>query len=455
MGFCPSFRYNINMSRHQVVIIGGGFGGLCAARALSAKDVALTLIDKRNFHLFQPLLYQVATGLLSPAEITTPLRHILKKQKNAEVLLAEAVDFDPASRRVILADGEVTYDTLIVGAGMVNAYYGHEDWQAFAPGLKTMEDASTIRQKIFYAFEVAERERDPALKQSWLTFTVIGSGSTGIELAGMIAEICRNTLKGEFRTIRPEDARVVLIEAADRILPGYPPDLSMKATRALDGLGVRTLTGARVVNIGPEGLEYAHGGGTHILPARTILWATGVQASPLASTLAEKTGAPTDRQGRLMVRPDLSIEGHPEIFVIGDMAHVKDKAGRPLPGLAPAATQQGRYVARLIMRRLAGSREARPFAYFDKGTLSVIGRHQAVADIGHWHFSGFFAWLLWLFIHLILLINFENRLIVLTRWAFQYFVFSRGGRQLCHEGTLKLPISGGGATEDFPPAPHC
>jgi len=443
------------MSKHRVVIIGGGFGGLCAAQALSGADVALTVIDKRNFHLFQPLLYQVATGLLSPAEITTPLRHILKNQKNAEVLLAEAVDFDPGTRRVILADGEVAYDTLIVAAGMVNDYYGHEGWSAFAPGLKTMEDASTIRQKIFYAFEVAEREHDPALKQAWLTFTVIGSGSTGIELAGMIAEICRNTLKGEFRTIRPEDARVLLIEAADRILPSYPPGLSNKAAKALNRLGVRTLTGARVVNIDAEGLEYAHAGGKTALPARTIVWASGVKASPLAVRLAEKTGVHTDRQGRLMVRPDLSIEGHPEIFIIGDMAHVPGKDGSPLPGLAPAATQQGRYVARTIRNRLAGDQTARAFAYFDKGTLSVIGRHQAVADIGRWHFSGFFAWFLWLFIHLILLINFENRLIVLTRWAFQYFVFSRGGRQLCNEGTLRLPISGREIPDRFPPGHQC
>lgn len=443
------------MSRNRVVIIGGGFGGLCAARALAGADITLTLIDKRNFHLFQPLLYQVATGILSPAEIATPLRHILKRQKNVSVLLAEAVDFDPLGRRVILADGEVPYDTLIVAAGMVNAYYGHEDWSALAPGLKTMEDAATIRQKIFYAFEVAERERDPALKRAWLTFAVIGSGSTGIELAGMIAEICRNTLTGEFRTIHPEDACVLLIEAQERILPGYPTDLSAKAVTALTQLGVQTLTNTRVVKIDAEGLEYAHAGDTGIIPSRTILWATGVQASPLALRLAEKTGSATDRQGRLMVRPDLSIEGHPEIFVIGDMAHARDKNGRPLPGLAPAAAQQGRYVARLIRKRLAGQPDGKPFRYFDKGVLAVIGRHQAVADIGRWHFSGFLAWLLWLSIHLVLLINFENRLIVLTRWAFQYFVFSRGGRQLCHEGTLKLPISGGGETEDFPPAPHC
>jgi len=443
------------MARHKVVIIGGGFGGLCAARALAGADTALTVIDKRNFHLFQPLLYQVATGLLSPAEITTPLRHILKKQRNASVLMAEAVDFDPAGRRVILADGEVVYDTLIVATGMVNAYYGHDDWSEFAPGLKTMEDASTIRQKIFYAFEVAERERDPAFKQAWLTFAVIGSGSTGIELAGMIAEICRSSLKGEFRTICPEEAQVLLIEAADRILPGYPRDLSVKAARALDRLGVRTLTGARVVSIDAEGLEYEHSAGLASIPARTVVWSSGVKASPLAQRLAEKTGAQTDRLGRLMVNPHLNIEGHPEIFVIGDMAHVLGKDGRPLPGLAPAATQQGRYVARAIRKRLSGEKQRRPFVYFDKGTLSVIGRHQAVADIGRWHFSGFVAWLLWLFIHLMLLINFENRLIVLTRWAFQYFVFSRGGRQLCHEGTLKLPISKDGANGSFTPINRC
>lgn len=427
--------------RHRVVIIGGGFGGLSAARALRDAEVEITLIDRRNFHLFQPLLYQVATGLLNPAEITTPLRHILKDQKNARVILAEAVDIDPTGRRIILADGELSYDTLIVAAGMVNNYIGHDGWAAVAPGLKSMEDASAIRQKIFYAFEVAEREPDPAKRDAWLTFAVIGSGSTGIELAGMIAEICRNTLKGEFRAIRPEDARIVLIEAAERIMPAYPPGLSAKAFQALQGLGVTPMTRTRVTDINAEGMRIETAEGERFLPARTVIWATGVKAAPLAAVLAERTGARTDRQGRLLVRPDLTLEGHPEIFVIGDLAHCAGKDGAPLPGLAPAATQQGRYAARAIRRRLDGREgAAKAFRYFDKGTLSVIGRHAAVADIGPWHFSGFFAWLLWLFIHLILLINFENRLIVLTRWAFQYFVFSRGGRQLCDEGTRKLPL---------------
>jgi NADH dehydrogenase len=427
---------------HQVVIIGGGFGGLSATRALAGLPVKVTLIDKRNFHLFQPLLYQVATGLLCPSEVATPLRHVLKHQKNVEVLLGEAVDLDTAGRRVILADGEVHYDTLILSAGMVTHYYGHDEWEKHAPGLKTLEDTVRIRQRIFTAYEVAERERDPEKRKEWQTFVVIGSGATGIELSGMISEIAHNTLKGEFRSIQPEVSRIILLDAADRILPTYPEALSKIAEKALKRLGVETRPHTMVVDIDAQGVTVEAPQGRERIPARTIVWASGVKASPLARMIAEKTGAETDGTGRVVVNPDLTIAGSSNIFVIGDMAHVKSKKGTPLPGLAPAASQQGRYVAKAIKDRLAGREQTRSFSYFDKGTMAVIGRNAAVADIGRWHFGGLLAWLSWLFIHLVLLVQFQNKVIVLIRWAFQYFSYNRGARNLMLKGKLKLPLSG-------------
>ena len=425
----------------HVVIIGGGFGGLSAVRELADMPGRVTLIDKRNFHLFQPLLYQVATGLLCPSEITAPLRHILRKQKNTQVLLGEVVDFDPSHNRIILADGRIEYDTLIVAAGMINHYYGHDDWARYAPGLKTIEDTAKIRQKIFYAFEVAERETDPVRRKEWLTFVVIGSGPTGIELTGMLAEIARNTLREEFRSIRPEEAQIIILDAAERILPTYPADLSKKAEKSLARLGAEAVTNTKVVEIDEGGITVERHGRREHISARTVLWATGVSASPLGQKLAEKTGAHLDRQGRIMVNPDLTIAGYPEIFVIGDLAHCPDKKGTPLPGVAPVATQQGRYAARIIQRRLNNNINKNPFKYFDKGTLAVIGRNAAVADIGRLHFGGHTAWFLWLFVHLFLLIRFENRIIVLTRWAFQYFSYSSGARQLTGKGTLRLPLT--------------
>jgi NADH dehydrogenase len=427
---------------HQVVIIGGGFGGLSAARALAGLPVKVTLIDKRNFHLFQPLLYQVATGLLCPSEVATPLRHVLKHQKNVAVLLGEAVDIDTAGRRVILADGEVHYDTLILSAGMVTHYYGHDEWEKHAPGLKTLEDTVRIRQRIFTAYEVAERERDPEKRKEWQTFVVIGSGATGIELSGMISEIAHNTLKGEFRSIQPEVSRIILLDAADRILPTYPEALSKITEKALKRLGVETRPHTMVVDIDAQGVTVEVPQGRERIPARTIVWASGVKASPLARMIAEKTGAETDGTGRVVVNPDLTIAGSSNIFVIGDMAHVKSKKGTPLPGLAPAAAQQGRYVAKAIKERLAGREQTRSFSYFDKGTMAVIGRNAAVADIGRWHFGGLLAWLSWLFIHLVLLVQFQNKVIVLIRWAFQYFSYNRGARNLMLKGKLKLPLSG-------------
>jgi NADH dehydrogenase len=434
-------------SPHHVVIIGGGFGGLYAARTLSKAPVRVTLVDRRNFHLFQPLLYQVATGILGPGEITAPLRHILRKQKNAAVLLGEVVDFDPSNHRVILADGVIDYDTLVVAAGMKNHYYGNDAWEKVAPGLKSIEDSAWIRQKIFFAFEVAEREPDPEKRRAWLTFVIVGSGPTGVELTGMVAEIARESLKEDFRSIHPEESEIILVDAADRVLPAFPPELSEQARTTLHDLGVLVRTGVKVTAIDAQGIALESPSGKERIAANTVLWAAGVAASPLGRMLADKAGAQADRMGRVMVRPDLTVPGHPEIFVIGDMAHLPGKDGNPLPGLAPVATQQGRYVARRIERRLRGEYQAAPFSYFDKGTMAVIGKHAAVASIGRFRFGGITAWLMWLFIHLLLLINFESRLVVLIRWAFSYFTHSRGSRVLIATGTLRLPITGVGSKE--------
>jgi len=435
---------------HHVVIVGGGFGGLYAARALEKAPVRVTLVDRRNFHLFQPLLYQVATGILGPGEITAPLRHILRKQKNATVLLGEVVDVDPANRRVILADGSLDYDTLIVAAGMKNHYYGHERWEESAPGLKTIEDSGWIRQKIFFAFEVAERETDPEKRKAWLTFVVVGSGPTGVELTGMLAEIAKDALKDDFRSFRPEDSEILLVDAAQRVLPSFPEELSEKAQRSLEALGVRIRTGVKVTAIDDEGLTLRGPAVEERIASRTVLWAAGVSGSPLGAKLAEKTEAQLDRMGRIRVAPDLTVPGHPDIFVIGDLAHIAGKDGNPLPGLAPVATQGGRYAARVIGKRLKGEGPPSPFSYFDKGTMAVIGRHAAVADIGPFHFGGIAAWLMWLFIHLMLLVNFESRLVVFIRWAFSYCTYSRGSRVLLALGTMRLPVTG--AESCAPPA---
>jgi len=412
---------------HRVVIVGGGFGGLYAARLLGKAPVAVSLVDRRNFHLFQPLLYQVATGALSPGEIASPLRYVLNKHRNTEVLLGEAVDFDVEGRRVILRDGEVHYDDLIVATGATHAYFGHDEWEQLAPGLKTIENATEIRKRILLAFEEAEREPDPAKRHAWLTFVIVGGGPTGVELAGALGEIANDTLKNDFRHINPAEAQILLMEGESRLLPPFPPDLSAKSERQLVELGVRARCNTRVVGIDAGGVTLQAGERTERIPTHTVLWAAGVRASRLGKKLAEHTGAKTDRAGRLFVEPDLSLPGHPEIRVIGDLALFIHQNGKPLPGVAPVAMQEGRYVARSIVKRLRGEK-TKPFHYFDKGTLATIGRHRAVADFGRLHVWGFPAWFLWVFVHLMYIVEFENRLLILVEWVYNYITRNRGAR---------------------------
>jgi len=412
---------------HRVVIIGGGFGGLYAARDLGRAPVQLTLVDRRNFHLFQPLLYQVATGGLSPGEVASPLRHVLSRNRNTTVWLGEVIDIDVSGRRVILRDGELPYDTLIVAPGSSHHYFGHPEWEQFAPGLKTIEDATEIRSRILRAFENAEREPDPEKRRAWLTFVVVGAGPTGVELAGALGEIANDTLRGDFRSIRPEEACILLLEHADRVLPSYPSNLSAKAEQALIRLGVRTRLATAVTGIDGEGVNLKCGDCEEPIAVRTVLWAAGVAASPLGQVLARAAGAQLDRGGRVIVAPDLSVPGHPEILVVGDLAGFTPPGGKPLPGVAPVAMQEGRYAAQLIRRRLRG-KGLPPFHYFDKGSLATIGRAAAVADFGRIQFDGFLAWVVWLFVHLLYLVEFENRLLVLMQWAYNYVTRNRGAR---------------------------
>ena len=417
---------------HRVVIVGGGFGGLYAAKSLGRAPISLTLIDRRNFHLFQPLLYQVATGGLSPGEIASPLRHVLQKQRNTQVLLGEMVDLDVENRRVILRDGEAPYDDLIVATGATHHYFGNDQWEPLAPGLKTIEDATAIRRRVLLAFERAERETDPEKRHAWLTFVIVGGGPTGVELAGALGEIANDTLRHDFRHINPAEARIILIEGEGRILPPFSPDLSAKAEKQLVSLGVKSLTGARVTNIEEQGVTVKCGGKDEHIPTRTVLWAAGVRASGLGKVLAERAGAQLDRAGRVLVEPDLSVPGHPEIHVIGDLASFAHQGGKPLPGVAPVAMQQGRYVARLIQKKLSGKPVA-PFHYFNKGNLATIGRNRAVAEFGKLHLSGFLAWFVWVFVHLMYVVEFENRLLVLVEWVFNYVTRNRGARLITNE----------------------
>jgi NADH:ubiquinone reductase (H+-translocating) len=426
----------------RVVIVGGGFGGLCAARALKSKPVDVTLIDRRNYHLFQPLLYQVATGSLSPGEIATPLRSVLSRQKNARVLLGDVVDIDPPTKNVLLADGaRIGYDSLIVAAGSQTSYFGHNAWREWAPGLKSVEEAINIRHKILYAFEVAERISDPAQRRSWLTFAIVGAGPTGVELSGAIGEIARQTLKNDFRSIHPQEARIILMDGAPRLLMTFPEDLARKAERSLEKLGVQVKTGTLVKEIDKEGLTISTDGRIERLYARTVIWAGGVTTTELGQTLAKRTNADTDKSGRIKVNPDLTIPNHPDIYVIGDLAGALTADGNPLPGVAQVAMQQGSYAAKAIVRKIQGQKDQPRFEYFDKGNLAVIGRAAAVADIFGIHISGLPAWLIWACIHLMYINEFQNRLLIFIQWAVQDLTFSRGARLITNSATTDFDFN--------------
>ncbi len=435
-------------TRHRVLIVGGGFAGLYAARNLrSDPEVAVTLLDRRNFHLFQPMLYQVATGALSPADIAQPLRSVLSRQRNATVILGEAVGIDVDKREVQVSDGgPIRYDTLIVATGAHHTFFGHDDWAQHAQGLKTLEDAIEIRRRILIAFEAAEREADPERRREWMTFVLVGGGPTGVELGGSLGEITRDTLRRDFRAIDPSDARIILIEAMDRVLPTFPPGRSTSARRQLERLGVEVRTGTTVTHIDQSSVRVRPTADKEApeetIPTRTVLWGAGVIASSFARKVATAAGAETDRAGRVLVEPDLTVPGHPEIFVVGDAAVQPWKEGRPTPGVAQGGIQGGSYAAKVIRRRILG-RPYEPYRYSNHGDVAVIGRLSGVTDIP-WlgplgQQGGFTAWLLWLGIHIAYLIGFANRLVVLVRWAGSFFTRGRGSR-LITAGTLLPPI---------------
>tara|TARA_R110002124_G_scaffold9586_12_gene49275 strand:- start:1840 stop:3132 length:1293 start_codon:yes stop_codon:yes gene_type:complete len=406
--------------RHRIVIIGGGFGGLAAAQELARSDVDITLVDRRNHHLFQPLLYQVATAALSPSEIAWPIRHILRQQNNVTTLLATVTGIDTAARQVQLEDGALPYDSLIVATGARHAYFGHDEWEALAPGLKTLEDATAIRRKLLLAFEAAERESDPARRRALLTFAIIGAGPTGVELAGAMIELARSSLQGEFKAIQPNEARVVLIEGADRVLLNFTPALSAYTLTALRKLGVEVELGQMVNGIDVDGVSY----GDKRLPTHTVIWAAGVAASPAAEWL----GVKPDRAGRVPVSADLSVPGHPEIFVVGDTASVKQADGRPVPGVGDAAKQAGKHAARVIKARLAGQTSPLPFVYRHAGDLATIGKQAAVIDFGWIKLKGWIAWWVWGFAHIYFLVDLKNRIFVTMSWLWIYLSGQRGAR---------------------------
>jgi NADH:quinone reductase (non-electrogenic) len=428
-------------SPHRVVVVGGGFGGLQACLKLARLPVEVTLVDRRNFHLFQPLAYQVATGAVSPAEICYPLRRIFRRRRNVRVVLAEVAGFDLAARRVALHDvalgtapDALEYDTLIVSGGSQYSYFGHDEWQQYAAELKSLEGALTIRRRILEAFEAAELEPDPERQAELLTFVVVGAGPTGVEMAGQIAEIAHD-VRGDFRSFDPKTARILLVEALDRVLTTFPESLSAKALRSLENLGVTGRLGESVVDVDAQSVTVQGADeATERIPTRTVIWAAGVNASPLARMLAEQAGEEVDRAGRLTVQGDLSVPGHPEVLAVGDMVSVRqlDGSALVLPGVAPVAMQQGRHAARVVADHLAG-RDAKPFHYTDKGNLATIGRARAVADVKGVHLSGFLAWVTWLVVHLWYLIGFQNRLLVVIRWAVSFFSHGRGARLIAHD----------------------
>jgi NADH dehydrogenase len=404
--------------RPHVVIVGGGFAGLSAARALRTAPVDVTIVDRRNHHLFQPLLYQVATAALNPGDIAYPIRAVLRRQRNARTILARVDGIDLAARTVRLHDGTLRFDYLVLATGATHSYFGQDAWEAWAPGLKTIEDALEIRRRVLSAFEAAERQTDAAQRAATLTFVVVGAGPTGVELAGALSEIGRLTVAKDFRAFDPRTLRVVLVEAADRVLPPYTPRLSASAQQQLEHLGVEVRVGTKVTRIEAAGVWL----GDEHLPARTVLWAAGVAASPLGKAL----GVATDRAGRVLVEPDLGVPGHPNVFVAGDLMHL-EQDGKPLPGVAPVAIQSGRHAARCV-RALVGGSPTKPFRYFDKGSLATIGRAKGVGQIGRLELTGFVAWWVWWLVHIAYLIGFRNRLVVMIGWAWQYFAFSRGAR---------------------------
>jgi NADH:ubiquinone reductase (H+-translocating) len=411
VGFVPAIE-------KHVVIIGGGFGGIEAARALKKKPVRITLLDRRNHHLFQPLLYQVATAALNASEIAAPIRRILRRQRNAWVILGEVTSIDTKKKIVQLIDGEVSYDYLIVAAGATHSYFGHEEWEGAAPGLKTIEDALEIRRRVLVAYEAAERESDPAEIANWMTFVIVGAGPTGVEMAGALSEISRRVLQRDFRRINPSRARIILIEAGPRVLPAMSPESSASAHRQLKRLGVEIITDSPVTEVDDRGVTH---GGTRI-ESRTVIWAAGVAASKLGQSL----GAELDRAGRVIVKQDLSVPGAPGVFVIGDLAAINSD-GKQVPGLSPAAMQEGRHAAKNIMRVIRRE-PTLPFHYWDKGTLATIGRARAVGDIGRLKVSGLIAWLMWIFVHIFFLIGFRNRFLVIVEWAWTYIRNERGAR---------------------------
>jgi NADH dehydrogenase len=418
--------------RHRVVIVGGGFAGLYAAQKLRYAPVEITLVDRRNFHLFQPLLYQVAAGGLSPANIAAPLRAVLARQPNVTTLLGEVIDFDVARREVILRDGmHLGYDSLVVAAGACHHYFRHPEWEPYAPGLKTVEDATAMRRNILLAFERAEKHPERIDTEGLLTFVVVGAGPTGVELAGAVSELACHTLRRNFRRIDPGRAQVLLLEAGDRVLATFPPALSAKALRSLERLRVNVLLKTAVTHIGPGFVEVLQQGQPRRIATGAILWGAGVAASPLGARLAELTGATVDRAGRIAVQPDCSLPGHPEIYCLGDMMSLTQE-GKPLPGVAQVAIQQGVFAARKIARRAEGRPSDETFRYRDLGSMATIGRAAAVADLGWLHLSGYLAWLAWLFIHLIYLVAFENRVLVLFQWSWNYFTRNRSARLVTH-----------------------
>jgi NADH dehydrogenase len=429
------------VSQKHIVIIGGGFGGLYAAQKLQGLDARITLIDKRNFHLFQPLLYQVATGVLSPADIASPIRGVLANQKNITVLMGEVTDINAESQKILIRGGEeIDYDYAIVATGVSHHYFGNDHWSEWAPGLKTVEDAINMRRRILDAFEAAEKETDAEKRQALLTFVVVGGGPTGVELAGALGELANHTLHNEFSNIDTTKAQILLLEGFERILPPYASDLSASAAEALTKLGVTVKTGAIVTNIKDHVVTFRCGDRTEEVPAQTILWAAGVKASALGEILANRVGAPLDRVGRVIVEADLSIPNHPNLFVIGDLANYSHQAdGKPLPGVAPVAVQQGKFIAKLIKAKIA-EKPLPKFQYYDRGSLAVIGRNAAVVDLRFMKLTGLPAWFIWTFLHILFLVEFDNQLIVMLQWGYNYFTRKRGARIITSKYSQQVSI---------------